>query len=250
MTMQGRTCDEARRPRAGSRSTTAAPTSIPSTPHHRRPGHSRGGLVRDADRPLDVVVVPVGGRGRAAGWLCGSRDLAEHPHRRSRARGRASMTAASEAGHPVQVPSLDTFSDGASVGTVGALTFPLVRDLVDEVVTADAGARVRRDAGALPERRDHRRARGRRGLHRARRARAGARLPRRLRGLGRQQRRQPLRRRDRAIDGARGDRHYFLVGFPQEPGALRGFLDHAAPTGRTSWSSSTSRSPTGRPAPR
>ena len=23
-----------------------------------------------------------------------------------------------------------------------------------------------------------------------------------------------------------GIRHYFLVGFPQEPGALRGFLDH------------------------
>ena len=28
-----------------------------------------------------------------------------------------------------------------------------------------------------------------------------------------------------------GLRHYFLVGFPQEPGALRGFLDHVLADG-------------------
>ena len=47
-----------------------------------------------------------------------------------------------------------------------------------------------------------------------------------------------------------GLRHYFLVGFPQEPGPCAASSTTSSPTARTSWSSSTSRSPTGRPAPR
>ena len=46
-----------------------------------------------------------------------------------------------------------------------------------------------------------------------------------------------------------GLRHYFLVSFPQEPGALRHFLDDVlGATARTSWSSTTSRRTTARPA--
>src|SRR3954447_7948378 len=54
--------------------------------------------------------------------------------------GAASMTAALAAGHPVALPSVDTFVDGAAVGTAGSMTFPVIRDLVDEIVTVPEGA--------------------------------------------------------------------------------------------------------------
>ena len=75
MTMQGRTYDDASTGRAPvRRSSTAAPTCTPSTTS--APSPARGpwpsGMTRDADRPLDVVVIPVGGGGLLAGmatWL-------------------------------------------------------------------------------------------------------------------------------------------------------------------------------------
>jgi threonine dehydratase len=136
------------------------------------------------------------------------------------------MRAALAEGGPVALADIDTFVDGAAVGRVGELTFPLVRDCVDEVVAVPEGAVctevldlyqsegvIAEPAGAL----------------------AGAAL------------RQPLERRPEGpvvcvVSGGNNDvsrygeiversllheglRHYFLVTFPQEPGALRGFLD-------------------------
>src|SRR5438445_411515 len=89
---------------------------------------------------LGTVVVPVGGGGLAAGvalWL-----KERHPEVRligAEPAGAASMAAAVAAGRPVSVP-VDTFVDGAAVGTVGELTYPLVRDLVDEIVSVPEGA--------------------------------------------------------------------------------------------------------------
>jgi threonine dehydratase len=40
------------------------------------------------------------------------------------------------AGHRVEIPPPQTICDGARITTPGELTFPIVRDLVDEVVTA------------------------------------------------------------------------------------------------------------------
>ena len=47
-----------------------------------------------------------------------------------------------------------------------------------------------------------------------------------------------------------GLKHYFLVDFPQEPGALRRFLDECSAPTTTSRCSSTSSATTGRPARR
>ena len=54
--------------------------------------------------------------------------------------GAASMAAAVAADAPVELADVDTFVDGAAVARVGRLTFPLVRDLVDELVTVPEGA--------------------------------------------------------------------------------------------------------------
>jgi threonine dehydratase len=54
--------------------------------------------------------------------------------------GAASMQAALAEGASIDLAHVDTFVDGATVRQVGTLTLPLVRDLVDEVVTVPEGA--------------------------------------------------------------------------------------------------------------
>ena len=53
------------------------------------------------------------------------------------AAGAAPMLAALNAGHPVELGSVDTVADGIAVRCVSQLTFEHARDLVDEVVTVD-----------------------------------------------------------------------------------------------------------------
>jgi threonine dehydratase len=174
-----------------------------------------------------TVVVPVGGGGLIAGMALW---LKEHDPRLrlvgAEPAGAASMAAALAAGRPVSLPGVDTFVDGAAVGTVGELTYQLVRDLVDEVVSVPEGAVctemlslyqvegiIAEPAGAL--------------------ASAAARqLPRDgaegpivcivSGGNNDVSRYSDIVERSLVHEGLK---HYFLVTFPQEPGALRRFLD-------------------------
>ena len=190
------------------------------------------GLTRDEGQPLDVVLVPVGGGGLAAGvatWLAhtwpDTRVIGVEPD------GAASMTAALAAGAPVALDALDTFVDGASVGRVGGTTYPIVRDLVEQVVTVSTGAistemlALYQSDGIIAEP-------------------AGALASAALRGLDL----EPGSRVGCVVSGGNNDvsryadvierslvheglRHYFLVSFPQEPGALRYFLDRVLAEG-------------------
>jgi threonine dehydratase len=183
-------------------------------------------LHEQCPEPFTTVVVPVGGGGLIAGmalWLKerrpGTRVIGAEPA------GAASMRAALAAGRPVTLPSVDTLVDGAAVGTVGALTYPVVRDLVDDVVSVSEGAVctemlslyqvegiIAEPAGAL--------------------ASAAARLLRgRVEGpivcvvSGGN---NDVSRYGEIVERSlvhEGLKHYFLVTFPQEPGALRRFLD-------------------------
>jgi len=51
------------------------------------------------------------------------------------AEGAAAYPASLEAGHPVALESMATMADGIAVGLPGEVTFAMVRDLVDEVIT-------------------------------------------------------------------------------------------------------------------
>ncbi|NJP88820.1 threonine ammonia-lyase IlvA [Nonomuraea sp. FMUSA5-5] len=181
-----------------------------------------------------TVVVPVGGGGLISGvavWLRehspGTRLIGAEPA------GAASMRAALDHGGPLALPELDTFVDGAAVGTVGDSTFPLVKDLVDEIVAVDEGAVctemldlyqtdgiIAEPAGAL----------------------AGA-AAREVLAYG------PEGPVVCVVSGGNNDvsrynevlerslvhiglRHYFLVTFPQRPGALRHFLDEVLGEGQ------------------
>ncbi|WP_432547439.1 threonine ammonia-lyase IlvA [Kineococcus sp. SYSU DK004] len=177
--------------------------------------------------PPDVLVVPVGGGGLIAGmltWLTrrhpGVRVVGAEPL------GAPSMAAAVRAGGPVLLDSVDTFVDGASVRRVGAATHPVVAAAGAELVTVPEGAVcvemlamyqtdgiIAEPAGAL----------------------ATAAL---LQGLGVREGQSvvcvvsggnnDVSRYAEIVERAlvhEGRKHYFLVEFPQEPGALRRFLD-------------------------
>jgi threonine dehydratase len=176
---------------------------------------------------LATLIVPIGGGGLAAGvalWMRsgspGTRIIGAEPV------GAASMTAALAAGQPVTLPEMDTFVDGAAVAHVGDLTFPLVRDLVDEVVTVPEGAvctemlDLYQSEGIIAEP-------------------AGALANAAARQLAHNLPDGPV---VCVVSGGNNDvsryaevversllheglRHYFLVTFRQEPGALRQFLE-------------------------
>ena len=174
----------------------------------------------------DLLVVPVGGGGLLAG--CSAWLAERHPSARAVGvePGRAaSMTAALAAGEPVALAELDGFVDGAAVRTVGSVTFPLVRDLAAGVVTVDEGRLcsemlalyqsdgvIAEPAGALacaalgdsvvPE--------------------PGSTVVCVLSGGNNDiSRYAEILERSLVHEGLK---HYFLVEFPQEPGALRRFL--------------------------
>jgi threonine dehydratase len=178
-------------------------------------------------RTPDVVVLPVGGGGLLAGvgsWLADRypdvRIVGVEPA------GAAGMAAAFAAGGPVALPELDTFVDGAAVRRVGDTTYPLVRDCGAELVTVDEGrvctemldlyqtdGIIAEPAGALATA----------ALDGAVAIRPGETVVCLLSGGN-----NDVSRYAEVVERSlvhRGLKHYFLVEFPQEPGALRRFLD-------------------------
>jgi threonine dehydratase len=178
-------------------------------------------------RTPDVVMLPVGGGGLLAGvgsWLADRypdvRIVGVEPA------GAAGMAAAFAAGGPVALPELDTFVDGAAVRRVGDTTYPLVRDCGAELVTVDEGrvctemldlyqtdGIIAEPAGALATA----------ALDGAVAIRPGETVVCLLSGGN-----NDVSRYAEVVERSlvhRGLKHYFLVEFPQEPGALRRFLD-------------------------
>ena len=193
-------------------------------------------LVEQMPDSVRAVLVPVGGGGLIAGiatWL-----KAERPEVRIigvEPAGAASMRAALDTGAPVRLPRVDPFVDGTAVGQAGALAFPVVRRLVDDVLVVPEGAvctemlDLYQSDGVIAEP-------------------AGALAS----TAARQWLATPQAREDLLgdpdgsivclVSGGNNDltryaeilerslrheglRHYFLVTFPQQPGALRMFLE-------------------------
>lgn len=191
----------------------------------------QGSIAVDLDKQLpddtDMILIPIGGGGLAAGmatWL-----KAHRPGIRIvgvESAGAASMQAAHRAGKPVSLDKVDSFVDGTAVGKAGSLTYQIISELVDDIVIVPEGAVctemlelyhaegvIAEPAGAL--------------------AAAAARnfLPQIPNGSvvcmvsgGN----NDLSRYAEVVERSgryEGLRHYFLVTFNQEPGALRSFLN-------------------------
>ncbi|MFI6679943.1 threonine ammonia-lyase IlvA [Kribbella sp. NPDC050470] len=184
-------------------------------------------LVDQLGHAPDVLVVPVGGGGLIAGvatWLAerhpGVRIVGVEPA------GAASMAAALEAGEPVTLAHLDSFVDGAAVRRVGDVTLPLVAKAGVEMMSVPEGlvcsemlelyqtdGLIAEPAGALSTG----------ALGNGLDVRPGETVVCLLSGGNNDVSRYgEILERSLVYEGLK---HYFLVTFPQEPGALRAFLD-------------------------
>ena len=88
-----------------------------------------------------TVVVCTGGGGLVAGIAVAIKAL--RPDVRivaAQAKAAAAFPGSLQAGRPTALTSMATMADGIAVGRPGEITFALVRDLVDEVVTVDEDA--------------------------------------------------------------------------------------------------------------
>lgn len=183
-------------------------------------------IVEQFGHAPDVLVAPVGGGGMISGCLA---YLAErHPGTKvigAEPAGAASMSAALRAGKPVPLDRMDTFVDGAAVRKVGDLTFAHVQRFAPRLVAVPEGricsemlalyqteGIVTEPAGAL--------AAAALGLYQPE---VGQNVVVLISGGN-----NDVSRYSEIVERSlvyEGRKHYFLVNFPQEPGALRRFLD-------------------------
>ncbi len=87
---------------------------------------------------VGTIIVPVGGGGLIAGIALVVRE--RKPDTRIigvQAEGCASIRLSLQAGEPTAVPEACTIADGIAVKKPGGITLPIIRDLVDDVVTVD-----------------------------------------------------------------------------------------------------------------
>lgn len=185
-----------------------------------------------SQRPA-ALLVPIGGGGLVSGIASWVKEY--HPDVQVigvESTGAASMTAALAAGAPQTLPAVDTFAEGTAVARAGDKTFQIVRELVDRVVVVPEGAicsemlDLYQVEGIITEP-------------------SGALAAAALRGYVDDLPEGPVAcivsggnndvsRYDDIVERSmihEGLRHYFLVTFPQEPGALRGFLDNVLSDG-------------------
>jgi threonine dehydratase len=184
-------------------------------------------LVAQLGYAPDLVVIPVGGGGLLAGcvtWLSerapGVKVVGVEPA------GAASMAAALLAGHPVPLAEVDGFVDGAAVRQAGDITYPLIAASGAEVVPVDEGRLctellalyqvdgiIAEPAGALATA----------ALGDSIKPAPGSTVVCVVSGGN-----NDVSRYGEIVERSlvyEGLKHYFLVEFPQEPGALRRFLD-------------------------
>lgn len=180
----------------------------------------------------DIVVLPVGGGGLLAG--CAAWLRAQHPEVRIigvEPEGAPCVAAAVSAGRPVALTDIDTFVDGAAVSRVGDLPFEAVLESkpelfrvpegqvcsemlamyqTDGIIAEPAGALA---AAALPTG----------GVGARLHIPAGSRVLVLLSGGN-----NDVARYSEVVERSlihEGRKRYFMVSFPQQPGALRRFLD-------------------------
>jgi threonine dehydratase len=165
-------------------------------------------IVEQLGRPPDVLVIPVGGGGLVAGMAAAVAGLTPRPRVVGvEPAGAASMSAALDAGGPVTFELIrELVDDVMTVPEGGVCTTMLQLYQRDGIITEPAGALA---VAALAE-----------GLDVPK----GSTVVCILSGGN-----NDVSRYGEIVERSllhEGLKHYFLVEFPQEPGALRGFLDN------------------------
>ncbi|OTN77052.1 threonine dehydratase [Enterococcus sp. 8G7_MSG3316] len=177
---------------------------------------------------IDMVVAAIGGGGLISGtaaYLKGKQPniqiIGAEPV------GAASMQAAFDAGAPVALPTIEKFVDGAAVKKVGNLTYQHARQYVDQLVAVEEGAIcqtilelytkqaiVAEPAGALSVA----------ALELIKEQIKGKTVVCIISGGNNDSARMAEIEEKSLI--YQGLKHYFIVNFPQRPGALKEFVSH------------------------
>ena len=177
---------------------------------------------------FDQLLVPVGGGGLIAGVSAYLKDQApEIKIVGVEASGARSMKAAFDKGHPVKLEHIDKFADGIAVQKVGKTTYEVARKNVDQLIAVDEGrisetildlysklGIVAEPAGAATIA----------ALEVLKDQIKGQTICCIISGGNNDISRMP-EMEERALI-YEGIKHYFVVNFPQRPGALREFVNH------------------------
>lgn len=184
-------------------------------------------ILQDTTQQIDYLFVPVGGGGLAAGVASIFKSLS--PDTRIigvEPEGAPAMKKSIEAGTILELTKIDKFVDGAAVQKVGELTFPICKELIDEIITVPEGkvcttilrlynedAIVVEPAGALSIT----------ALDYFRSEIKGKHIVCIVSGSNNDiTRTEEIKERSLLYEGLK---HYFIVRFPQRAGALREFLN-------------------------
>ncbi|MCF8406136.1 MAG: threonine ammonia-lyase [Bacteroidales bacterium] len=98
-------------------------------------------ILNDVQRKIDYLFVPIGGGGLASGLSTLFKELSpETKIIGVEPAGAQAMKVSMEKGEIVELKNIDKFVDGAAVQRVGDLTFPICRDLLDDIITVPEGA--------------------------------------------------------------------------------------------------------------
>lgn len=177
---------------------------------------------------IDFLFLPIGGGGLCAG--VGSYFKTFSPSTKIiglEPEGAPSMQAAIDAGEPVTLSAIERFVDGAAVKRIGDLTFPICRDVLDDLALVPEGkicttilklyneeAIVVEPAGALSIA----------ALDQYADQIKGKKVVCVVSGGNNDiDRMQEIKERSLQFEGLK---HYFLIRFAQRPGALKEFVNH------------------------
>lgn len=184
-------------------------------------------ILADASKPIDYLIMPVGGGGLSAGVSTYFKTLSPKTKIIGvEPAGAAAMKASLDAGELVTLDHIDKFVDGAAVKRVGELTFGICQENLDELITVPEGkicttilqlynqdAIVAEPAGALSIA----------ALDQLKDQIKGKNVVCVVSGGNNDiTRTEEIKERSLLYEGLK---HYFIVSFPQRAGALREFLE-------------------------
>ena len=184
-------------------------------------------ILEDTKEPIDYIFFPVGGGGLAAGVATVFKQLSPETKLIGvEPEGAASMKTSLENGKNTALTDIDKFVDGAAVKRVGDKTFEICQNLLDEVIAVPEGkvcstilrlyneeAIVVEPAGALSIA----------ALDLYRTQLEGRNVVCIVSGSNNDiTRMEEIKERSLMFEGLK---HYFIIKFPQRPGALREFVN-------------------------
>jgi threonine dehydratase len=97
-------------------------------------------ILENSNEPIDFLIVPIGGGGLIAGLISVFNQIS--PNTKivgAEPMGAASMKASIDAGEIVELENINTFVDGAAVKIVGKIPFEICKDKINKIVLVPEG---------------------------------------------------------------------------------------------------------------